>query len=91
MEAYRADVAFDGERVLAGGALASATGLAARVCGLAGRTGSLRAGLDADLLLVAGDPTKDITALRDVKMVVRRGRPVSTRRRPAAAGGQRTR
>jgi len=57
-------------------ALASATGVAAKACGLAGRTGRLRAGLDADLLIVDGDATRDITALRRVRTVVSRGRPV---------------
>src|SRR5262249_59652827 len=56
-------------------ALASATSLAAQACGLAGRTGRLRAGLDADLCIVNGDPTTDITAIRDVRTVVFRGRP----------------
>jgi len=55
-------------------ALASATSQAARACGLADRTGRLRAGLQADLLLVGGDPTTDITALRDTRMVASRGR-----------------
>jgi len=55
-------------------ALASATGFAADACGLAGRTGRLRPGLDADLLLVAGDPSTDIAALRAVRTVVTRGR-----------------
>ena len=59
-------------------ALASATSLAAHACGLARRTGRLRAGLDADLLLVNGDPTTDITAIRDVRTVVSRGRIVNT-------------
>lgn len=56
-------------------ALASATGLAARACGLADRTGRLRPGLDADLLLITGDPTTDITALTNVHTVISRGRP----------------
>ncbi|RKS74332.1 imidazolonepropionase-like amidohydrolase [Actinomadura pelletieri DSM 43383] len=55
-------------------ALASATGLAAQACGLADRTGRLRPGLDADLLLVDGDPTTDITAIRNIRVVVSRGR-----------------
>jgi imidazolonepropionase-like amidohydrolase len=55
-------------------ALASATSLAAQACGLTARTGRLRAGLDADLLIVDGDPNTDITALRDVGTVVSRGR-----------------
>jgi imidazolonepropionase-like amidohydrolase len=55
-------------------ALASATSLAARACGLADRTGRLRTGLDADLLLVNGDPTTDITTTRNVRTVVSRGR-----------------
>jgi imidazolonepropionase-like amidohydrolase len=58
-------------------ALASATSLAARACGLADRTGRLRTGLDADLLLVNGDPTTDITAIRNVRTVVSRGRVAS--------------
>lgn len=57
-------------------ALASATSLAARACGLADRTGRLRAGLEADLLIVDGDPSVEITALRDVRTVVSRGRVV---------------
>jgi imidazolonepropionase-like amidohydrolase len=58
-------------------ALASATGVAAKACGLAGRTGRLRAGLDADLLIVDGDATRDIAALRRVRSVVSRGREVA--------------
>ena len=55
-------------------ALASATSQAARACGLADRTGRLRTGLHADLLLVDGDPTTDITAIRDTRMILSRGR-----------------
>jgi imidazolonepropionase-like amidohydrolase len=54
-------------------ALASATSVAARSCGLGERKGRLRAGYDADLLLVDGDPFTDITALRRVSAVVLRG------------------
>jgi imidazolonepropionase-like amidohydrolase len=55
-------------------ALAAATSEAARASGLPGRTGRLAVGLDADLLVVDGDPLTDITALRDVRLVVSRGR-----------------
>ncbi|GIJ43429.1 hypothetical protein Val02_03150 [Virgisporangium aliadipatigenens] len=61
-------------------ALASATGRAADACGLAGRTGRLRAGLDADLLIVEGDPTTEISAVRAVRAVVSRGRVTGTPR-----------
>jgi imidazolonepropionase-like amidohydrolase len=44
-------------------ALASATSLAAAACGLGDRKGRLRAGYDADLLVVDGDPVADIGAL----------------------------
>jgi imidazolonepropionase-like amidohydrolase len=57
-------------------ALTAATGEAARVCGLDGRTGRLAVGLDADLLLVDGDPLADITSLQRIRAVVSRGREV---------------
>jgi imidazolonepropionase-like amidohydrolase len=57
-------------------ALASATSVAARACSLADRTGRLAVGLDADLLLVDGDPIRDISALRRPVTVVSRGREV---------------
>lgn len=63
--------------VPAGTALASATSLAAWACGLAARVGRLRPGLDADLLIVDGDPTTDITAIRNVATVISRGRIVA--------------
>jgi imidazolonepropionase-like amidohydrolase len=57
-------------------ALGAATSGAARSCGLAHRTGRLAAGLDADVLAVDGDPLTDITAVRDVRLVLSRGREV---------------
>lgn len=57
-------------------ALASATSVAADVCRLGHRTGRLRAGLDADLLLVQGNPMVDATALRQVRVVISRGREI---------------
>jgi imidazolonepropionase-like amidohydrolase len=62
-----------GPRTVGPTALASATSKAADACALGDRTGRLRAGLHADLLLVSGDPT-DITAIRDTRMVVSHGR-----------------
>ena len=66
------------ERVAAGVpptiALASATGKAAQACKLADRTGRLRAGLRADMILVSGDPTTDIAAIGNTRLVVYRGR-----------------
>ncbi|WP_043627694.1 amidohydrolase family protein [Nonomuraea candida] len=53
-------------------ALAAATSVPARCFGLADR-GRIAAGLRADLLLVDGDPTTDITATRAVAGVWRRG------------------
>jgi imidazolonepropionase-like amidohydrolase len=55
-------------------ALAAGTWQAARAIGLGERTGRLAPGLDADLLLVDGDPVADITALRNLRLVVSRGR-----------------
>ena len=45
--------------------------------GLGGRTGRLAPGLDADLLLVDGDPVADPSALERVRLVVSRGREVA--------------
>jgi imidazolonepropionase-like amidohydrolase len=55
-------------------ALASATSLAAQACGLGDRKGRLRAGHDADVLVVEGDPTRDITSLERPMAVYLRGR-----------------
>jgi imidazolonepropionase-like amidohydrolase len=57
-------------------ALAAATGVAARACGLDGRTGRLAAGLDADLLMVDSDPLTDVTTLQRPRAVVSRGRDI---------------
>jgi imidazolonepropionase-like amidohydrolase len=59
--------------VPAADALASATSGAALACGLGDRKGRLRAGYDADLLLVDGDPLADAGALRRVVGVMLRG------------------
>lgn len=57
-------------------ALRAATVVAARVCGVAGRKGRLAPGYEADILAVGGDPTRDISALFDVRAVFREGHPV---------------
>jgi imidazolonepropionase-like amidohydrolase len=57
-------------------ALTSATSSAARACGVGDRKGRLRAGFDADLLVVDGDVGADPTALRSVVMVLVGGAPV---------------
>ena len=55
-------------------ALKSATAIAARVLHMENRIGRIREGLAADLVAVEGDPTKDISALRRVKLVMKDGR-----------------
>lgn len=60
-------------------ALASATSIAAQVCGVGARKGRLRAGYDADLLLLEGDPLSDIGALTRPVAVMVHGRWVVER------------
>jgi imidazolonepropionase-like amidohydrolase len=60
-------------------ALASATALAAEAVGLGNRKGRIRAGWDADLLVVQGDPVDDITALGEVEAVYLGGQRIDRR------------
>jgi imidazolonepropionase-like amidohydrolase len=54
-------------------ALSAATGIAASTLGIDGHVGTLEAGLDADVLVVAGDPLQDLSVLRDVQLVLQGG------------------
>jgi imidazolonepropionase-like amidohydrolase len=57
-------------------AIVGATSLAAESLGRGATIGTLAAGYEADLVAVGGDPTKDITKLRDVRFVMKAGRIV---------------
>ncbi|OLC41350.1 MAG: amidohydrolase [Acidobacteria bacterium 13_1_40CM_65_14] len=54
-------------------ALKSATSVAARVFHMESQIGRVKEGLFADLVAFDGDPTKDISALRRVKLVMKNG------------------
>jgi imidazolonepropionase-like amidohydrolase len=54
-------------------AMVSANSLAAEALGLAREIGSLAPGMQADIIALDGDPTKDITAVRRVVFVMKGG------------------
>lgn len=54
-------------------ALVSAQSLAAEAIGMADQIGAIAPGLEADLIALAGDPLKDITAVRRVVFVMKGG------------------
>jgi imidazolonepropionase-like amidohydrolase len=55
-------------------AIISATSLAAESMNLNNQIGTLKAGYEADIVAVRGDPTKDITKLQDVAFVMKGGK-----------------
>ena len=54
-------------------AIAAATGKAAEVLGIDDRLGTLKPGLVADVIVVAGNPLDDIRRLEDVRLVMQDG------------------
>jgi imidazolonepropionase-like amidohydrolase len=55
-------------------AIKSATYVAAQCLGVEARIGAVRAGLEADLIVVDRDPLADVGALRDIVLVINNGR-----------------
>jgi imidazolonepropionase-like amidohydrolase len=55
-------------------AIKAATSTAAECIGVGRRTGAVRAGLEADLIVVERDPLADVSALRDVRVVINNGK-----------------
>jgi imidazolonepropionase-like amidohydrolase len=68
-------------------ALRAATSTPARIFGLSDR-GEIRRGWRADLLLVEGDPTQNIEALRDIVAVWKRGERVERVAAPERPAGE---
>ena len=54
-------------------AINAATGNAAELCGIDGKTGTLKEGKLADIIIVEGCPDKDIHAMRNLKFVAKSG------------------
>lgn len=54
-------------------ALTAGTGFAAQVIGIADKVGTLKPGLAADVIVVGGDPTADLKALEDLRLVMQGG------------------
>ncbi|MDJ0345755.1 amidohydrolase family protein [Streptomyces sp. H10-C2] len=56
-------------------ALATATSVAAEACGLGARKGHVRAGYDADPIVVDNDPLTDMRALQSLTTTILAGKP----------------
>ena len=67
-----------GQKAMA--AIVSATSLNAEALGLQDQIGAIAEGLQADIIAVNGDPARDITALRNVRFVMKSGRVVKNER-----------
>jgi imidazolonepropionase-like amidohydrolase len=59
--------------------LASLTTNPAQRFGHKGRTGRIAEGMDADLVVLEGDPAQDVRALSRVRMVIRSGQVIYSR------------
>lgn len=57
-------------------ALKAATANGAKVCGIENETGTLSPGKYADIIVIDGNPLEDITSLKNVKAVIKRGRMI---------------
>jgi imidazolonepropionase-like amidohydrolase len=60
-------------------AIQSATSIAAECLGIANRTGSIRSGLEADIVAVERDPLKEVSGLADILLVINDGKVVLNR------------
>ncbi len=60
-------------------AIQAATSVAAECLMISGRVGSVKPGLEADLMAVDSDPLNDVNGLRDVILVINNGRVVLNR------------
>jgi len=56
----------------------------ARLCQIDDQVGALEAGKVADILVVDGDPSKDISALANVRLVIHNGVVIRSAEAPAA-------
>jgi imidazolonepropionase-like amidohydrolase len=64
--------------------MVSANSLGAEALGLGGQIGAIKPGLQADIIALDGDPTKDITAVRRVVFVMKEGVLLKNVARPAS-------
>jgi imidazolonepropionase-like amidohydrolase len=64
--------------------LVAATRNAAELCGVGDELGTIEAGKRADLIVVEANPLDDIQNLRRLLLVLKDGRIVSDKRKPAA-------